>query len=145
MYAIRSYYEDLSGFVEMVVFPEVYMASMELLKSEEPLLVSGTLDVGEETCKLMVSEVLSLREVKERQTRKVHFRITSPGLDENQLRALKGILERHRGTCEPLIHLVIPNRSETTIRPGERLKVSATDELMEESEKLFGYKVVTFE
>ena len=137
--------EDLSGFVEMVVFPETYMASMELLKSEEPLLVSGTLDVGEDTCKLMANEVVSLREVKERQTKKVHFRVSSPGLEESQLRALRGIMERHRGECEPFLHLVIPNRSETTIRPIERLKVAANDLLMEETEKLFGYKVVTFE
>lgn len=137
--------EDLGGFVEMVVFPETYAASMDLLKSEEPLLVSGTLDVGEDTCKLMANEIVSLREVKERQTKKVHFRVSSPGLEENQLRALRGIMERHRGECEPLVHLVIPNRSETTIRPVERLKVAASDQLMEEAEKLFGYKVVTFE
>ena len=106
--------EDLSGFVEMVVFPETYAASMELLKSEEPLLVSGTLDVGEDTCKLMANEVVSLREVKERQTKKVHFRVSSPGLEENQLRALRGIMERHRGECEPLvlslIHISEPTR-----------------------------------
>ncbi|BCA80145.1 DNA polymerase III subunit alpha [Desulfuromonas sp. AOP6] len=137
--------EDLGGFVEMVVFPEVYAASMELLKSEEPLLVSGTLDVGEDTCKLMANEVVSLREVKERQTKKVHFRVSSPGLEENQLRSLRSIMERHRGECEPFLHLVIPNRSETTIRPIERLKVAANDELMDEADKLFGYKVVTFE
>ena len=84
-------------------------------------------------------------EVKERQTKKVHFRVSSPGLEENQLRSLRSIMERHRGECEPFLHLVIPNRSETTIRPIERLKVAANDELMEEADKLFGYKVVTFE
>ena len=88
---------------------------MELLKSEEPLLVSGTLDIGEETVKLMANEVLALREVKERLTSKVHFRLTTPGLDESQLRALKEIMGRHRGNCEALIHLIIPNRSETLL------------------------------
>jgi DNA polymerase-3 subunit alpha len=137
--------EDLSGFVEMVAFPEVYQASSELLKSEEPLLVTGNLDVGEETVKLMVTEVLSLREVKERLTRKVHFRLTTPGLDEEQLRALKEIMVRHRGGCEAVIHLVIPNRSETVIGLPEAMKVTASDEIMDDTEKLFGYNVVTFE
>jgi DNA polymerase-3 subunit alpha len=137
--------EDLSGFVEMVAFPEVYQASSELLKGEEPLLVSGNLDVGEETVKLMVTEVLSLREVKERLTRKVHFRLTTPGLDEEQLRALKEIMVRHRGGCEAVIHMVIPNRSETVIGLPESLKVAASDEIMDDTEKLFGYNVVTFE
>ena len=137
--------EDLSGFVEMVVFPETYLASSELLKSEEPLLVSGTLDVGEETVKLMANEIVSLRDVKERLTRRVHFRLTTPGLDEEQLRALKSIMARHCGSCEALIHLVIPNRSETVIGLPENLKVAASDEIMDDTEKLFGYNVVTFE
>ena len=137
--------EDLTGFVEMVVFPETYQASMELLKSEEPLLVAGTLDIGEETVKLMANEVLALREVKERLTSKVHFRLTTPGLDESQLRALKEIMARHRGNCEALLHLIIPNRSETLLSLPETLKVAASDEIMDDTEKLFGYNVVTFE
>jgi DNA polymerase III subunit alpha len=137
--------EDLTGFVEMVVFPETYQASMELLKSEEPLLVAGTLDIGEETVKLMANEVLALREVKERLTSKVHFRLTTPGLDESQLRALKEVMARHRGNCEALLHLIIPNRSETLLTLPETLKVAASDEIMDATEKLFGYNVVTFE
>jgi len=137
--------EDLSGFVEAVVFPEVYAASMELLKSEEPLLVAGTLDIGEETCKLMANEVLSLRNVKEQQTKRVHFRLTTPGLDEAQLRSLKEIISRHRGNCDALIHLIVPNRSETVIALPENLKVAASDEIMDDTKKLFEYNVVTFE
>jgi DNA polymerase III subunit alpha len=137
--------EDLSGFVEMVVFPETYQASSELLKSDEPLLVSGTLDVGEDTCKLMANEIVSLREVKERLTKRVHFRITTPGLDEAQLRSLREVIDRHRGNCEALLHLTIPNRSETLITLPEALKVAATDEIIDDSKKIFGYDVVTFE
>lgn len=44
--------EDLSGFVELVVFPETYTQNAELLSSEEALLVKGTLDVGEDACKI---------------------------------------------------------------------------------------------
>jgi DNA polymerase III subunit alpha len=137
--------EDLSGFVEMVVFPEAYTAASELLKSEEPLLVSGTLDIGEETCKLMADEIVSLREVKERMTKEVHFRLTTPGLDEGQLRSLRALMESHRGSCRAVLHLVIPNRSETLIRPADGIKVAATDEIIDATEKLFGYNVVTFE
>jgi len=137
--------EDLSGFVEMVVFPEVYQAAGELLKGDEPLLVSGSLDVGEETCKLMVSEVLSLQNVKETLTKRIHFRLTTPGLEEAQLRALRQIVERHRGSCDVLLHLVIPNRSETVLALPDSHKAAASDAIMEDAEKLFGYNVITFE
>jgi DNA polymerase III subunit alpha len=137
--------EDLSGFVELVVFPEVYLAASHLLKSEEPLLVSGTLDVGDDMYKLMASEILPLKEVQERATRRIHFRLTSPGLEREQLRLLRELLGQHPGGCEPLIHLVVPERSETVIRLPEAFRIAASEEMMENVGKLFGYQVVTFE
>ncbi len=137
--------EDLCGFAELVVFPEAYTQAADLLGSEEPLLVKGVVDVGEDTNKILVNEILSLKEVKERLTRFVHFRLTTPGLDERQLRDLREIVARYRGSCEGLIHLVIPNRSETVIRLPESLRIQACDEMMDDVEKLFGYNVVTFE
>lgn len=137
--------EDLSGFVEMVVFPETYTAAAELLNSEEPLLVKGTVDVGEDACKILVNEVLSLKEYQGKNTRRVHFRLTTPGLDDRQLRSLKEIMGRYHGECEALIHLVVPNRSETVISLPETLRLQASDQMIDDVEKLFGYNVVTFE
>jgi DNA polymerase-3 subunit alpha len=137
--------EDLSGSVELVVFPETYAAAMELLRGEEPLLVTGELDVGEESCKMLASEIQLLRDAKEQQTSRVHIRLTTPGLNEVQLRSLKQIVQRYRGGCEVCLHVVIPDRSETLIRLPKRLKMSASDEAMAEAEKLFGYNIMTFE
>jgi DNA polymerase-3 subunit alpha len=137
--------EDLSGSVELVVFPETYAAAMELLRGEEPLLVTGELDVGEESCKMLASEIQLLRDAKEQQTSRVHIRLTTPGLNEVQLRSLKQIVQRYRGGCEVCLHVVITDRSETLIRLPKRLKMSASDEAMAEAEKLFGYNIMTFE
>lgn len=137
--------EDLNGFVEMVVFPEVYAESRDLLQGEEPLLVSGSVDLGEESNKLMVNKVQILGEVQASQTRRVHFRLSTPGLDESQLRQLREVVERHRGECQVLLHMVIPNRSETTLSFPQNLKVAASDQMMDDAEKLFGYNIVTFE
>lgn len=137
--------EDLTGFVEVILFPEVYQSCSELIKSDEPLLVSGVINVEEESCKLMASEVLTLKEVQERLTRRVHLRLSSPGLDQEQLQGLKDLLQRHRGGCDVRIHLVVPNRSETVINLPPGYQVAATDQLMSDTDKLFGYHVVSFE
>ncbi len=137
--------EDLSGFVEMVVFPEIYQAAEELLKSEAPLLVTGSLDVSEESCKLMAQKIVALQEVNLEQTRRVNFRLSTVGLDADRLRMLRDIVARHRGKCEVVVRLLIPNRSETVLKLSEDLLVAASDELMEETERLFGDNVVTFE
>ena len=138
-------FEDLSGSVEIIVFPEVYAASMDLLKGEEPLLISGELDIGEEACKVLAAEVSLLREVRQTMAQRVHIRLTTPGLDEQQLRRLKEIVQRHRGQCEVQLHMIIPNRSETTITLPEQLKMAATDAALADAEALFGYNVMNFE
>jgi DNA polymerase-3 subunit alpha len=137
--------EDLSGVVEVVVFPELYASSGDLLSGDEPILISGGLEVGEESCKIIASEMMLLSEVKEAQTSRVHFRLSTPGLDISQFRSLRSLLLRHRGNCDVMLHIEIPNRSETTIKLPENLKVAASDQIMDDSQRLFGYNVITFE
>ncbi len=137
--------EDLAGVVEVVIFPELYASCAELLSGDEPLLVTGGLEVGEESCKIIATEVTLLNNVKEAQTSRVHFRLSTPGLDVEQLRELRSLLLRNRGGCEVLLHMEIPNRSETVIKLPENLKVAANDQIMDDTKRLFGYNVVTFE
>jgi DNA polymerase-3 subunit alpha len=137
--------EDLTGSVEIIIFPEVYTASMELLKGEDPLLVSGELDVGEEACKILATEVALLKDIKETMARRVHIRLTTPGLEEMKLRQLKGLIQRYRGNCEVQLHLVIPNRSETIITLPQQLKMAASDEAIADAEALFDFSVMSFE
>jgi len=137
--------EDLSGSVEVVVFPDAYRECAEILASEEPLLITGALEIGEERCQVKATEVVLLAEVKSSQTRRVHVRLTTPGLDIDQFRALRGVLLRHRGDCEVLLHVEIPNRSETVIKLPSNLRVAPTDEIIDDTTRLFGYNVVSFE
>lgn len=137
--------EDLAGVVEVVIFPELYSVCAELLSGDEPLLVTGGLEVGEESCKIIATEVMLLSNVKEAQSSRVHFRLSTPGLDIGQLRELRSLLLRHRGSCEVFLHMEIPNRSETVIKLPENLKVAANDQIMDDTKRLFGYNVVTFE
>jgi DNA polymerase-3 subunit alpha len=137
--------EDLSGCAEVVVFPEVYKAGYEALHEEEPVLVRGSLDVGEESRKLIATEIAALADYQRRRARRVRFRLSAPAVDEDLLGDLRRILSEHPGDCEAMIHVVIPDRSEAVIRlPGD-LKVAACDEIMKDTEKLFGYSVTTFE
>jgi DNA polymerase-3 subunit alpha len=137
--------EDLTGSVEVVVLPDIYAACVECLKSDEPLLVTGTLEVGEKGSKIRASEVRSLKEVQGRETRSVHFTLTAAGLERDQLQSLKGILGRYQGPCISLLHIVIQEKSRTTIKLPESCRVAASDDLALAVKNLFGYNAVTFE
>ena len=137
--------EDLTGSVEVVVLPDIYASSVECLKGEEPVLVAGTLEIGEKGAKIRATEVCSLREVQGRDTRKVHFTLTASGLEREQLESLKGILGSYQGTCSSLLHIVILGKSRTTIRLPDSYKVTACEELALEVRELLGYNAVSFE
>jgi DNA polymerase-3 subunit alpha len=137
--------EDLAGSVEVVVFPEAFQTAAEYLDTDEPLMVYGTLDAGEENSKILANEIVPLEMVKERQTSKVKIRLSTPGLTEDHLRQLKHTMMRYSGTCKVELKVVIPNRSETSIAAAQELGVAASDEFVQAVEKLFGYNVVTFE
>ncbi|MEA3465365.1 MAG: DNA polymerase III subunit alpha [Thermodesulfobacteriota bacterium] len=137
--------EDLSGTLELVVFPEVFQASSEYLQGEEPLMVYGTVDATGENSKILATEIMLLSDVKQRQTRKIHIRLTTTGLTDDQLQLLKHTMMRYSGACRVYLHMVVPNRSETLIVAAKELSVAASDDFIAAVEKLFGYNVVTFE
>jgi len=70
---------------------------------------------------------------------------TATGLDRDHLESLKGIFAAHQGGCRSLLHIVIPEKSRTTIRLPESCKVTACEELALAVKELLGYNAVTFE
>jgi len=137
--------EDLGGAAEILVFPELYKKCFEELHGEEPLLVKGVLDVSDESCKLIANEIILLEEYQKRETRRVHFRLNAATVDEEMLQNFREVISRHRGNCESLVHVVIPEHSETVIRLPREMGVAAGGEILKDSEALFGHNVITFE
>jgi DNA polymerase-3 subunit alpha len=121
--------EDLAGFVEVIVFPDVYAPVSALLKSETPILVTGTVEHGEETDKIVARDIFPLTEVRERLAVPFHFRLAAPGLSAEHFERLKAILKAHAGPCPAFLHLILPNHSDTTIALPESLRVKPTAEL----------------
>jgi DNA polymerase-3 subunit alpha len=53
--------EDLTGSVEVIVFPDLFASAALLLRQGVPLMIAGTLDRGEAGVKLKATEVIPLR------------------------------------------------------------------------------------
>ena len=106
---------------------------------------TGTVEQGEKGAKVMASEIVSLRDLNERETRRVNFTIDARDADSGKLDTLKGILARYQGACRSFLHLDIENGSRVTIKLSDVYKVSASEELTVEVSNLFGYNAVSFE
>jgi DNA polymerase-3 subunit alpha len=136
--------EDLSGSVEVIVFPETFAKAVEYLKSEEPLVVSGAVDIGEKSIKIKAADIVPLSDMTERETKRVLFTLRTAGLGREQLVSLKGVIDRHRGNCRVCLRMELPEQCAVTINLPDSYTVAAREDLSLEVESLLGYNAVSF-
>ncbi|MBI2370372.1 MAG: DNA polymerase III subunit alpha [Deltaproteobacteria bacterium] len=143
--------EDLQGFVELIVFSDLYLNASPLLKGEEPILVRGVVDrgqvrgmgergegAGQETVKVIAREVLPLAEARARLASALHLRVQAPATSSLALTALRDCLGKAPGPVPVYLHVQLPGRSETVIALPPEYGVTPSDALLEGLRGLLG-------
>ncbi|MBX5481750.1 MAG: DNA polymerase III subunit alpha [Myxococcaceae bacterium] len=159
--------EDLTGSVELVVFPGKdgskpvmdkngkwvrgqsrpgYEHWESLLKSDEPILVTGTVqfsnrDEEQATAELIVENIQSLKEVREKRARRVEVRATNDLFTEERLLKLAQLARAHEGATPLAVSMIFPGEAEAIIG-GTRFKVNPSDDFVYQVNQLFGMPVV---
>ena len=137
--------EDLNGVVEVIVFSDLYKNSSLLLKGEGPIFIKGRVDAGEESVKIIASEVLSFEQAVSKLTTSVHLRLRSEGLRREDLEAIREILQDCRGNCPAVLHLILPGQQEAVIDLGDEWRLNWNDQLVSRVRDLLGYEAVSFQ
>ena len=135
--------EDLSGTVEVIVFPDLYKSSHHLLLTDTPLLVAGQLDKSEQGHKIKAVRLHLLQDVKKRGTTRMDIRFTATGLTQDDLLKVKDILLRYKGDIPVYLRLQNPTRPESLISVGRDIRVNLTDQLISEIESVLGAGAVS--
>jgi DNA polymerase-3 subunit alpha len=105
--------EDMTGQVEVVVFPRTYAKLAKLLESEEQVvLVSGRVQLRDETPKLIAEEMSALGATG---PPKVYLRI--PGNDQRLLERLRATLQLCHGTAP--VYLCFQDSKRTLLTHNE--------------------------
>ena len=134
--------QDLKGTCEVVVFPEVYKNALSLMEKDKIIFVRGKIDSRDDVPKILAEEIVPLEEVPKRFTRLITIDLQTTGLDSTNLKEIKQILMRHKGTVPVYLTFKGPKGRRAVIHSGEDFKVKINDSLFEELEKLLGENVV---
>lgn len=155
--------EDMTGGVEITVFSDIYANASQLLKSDDPLFITGKLERGEKGAKILVQghkegasewqmkqrgpagDVRLLQDVLSQTTKKISFTLRAEETNQELLEALKSIIERHSGNIPAILNFLIADRGRAVMPLPETMGLMATDDLKLEVERLFGYNAVSFE
>ncbi len=135
--------EDLQGSIEMVVFSDLYRQSQPLLKSEEPLCVKGQVDLGEESAKLLATQIVPLKSMRQIRSQAVRIQVSSEELNENKLKDFRLLLSRYPGNSPVYLHLTGFGLEETVLKLPRELEAEWNSELESELTALLsGVKII---
>ncbi len=135
--------EDLSGTVEVVIFPDLYKTAQHMLLTDTPLIIAGQLDKSEQGNKIKALRLHLLTEVKKRGTTRIDIRFSATGLTQDELVKVKEILLRYRGSIPVYLRLRNPSRSDSLISVGRDLLVNPSEQLIAEIESVLGAGTVS--
>ncbi len=130
--------EDMKGSIGTIAFADVYRNYMDLLKGEAPLHLKGTLDVGEESTKVILTEVKLLSEVLEMPYNSVHFYVNATIKGSGDIESLRGVLSKHSGRFDGYLHIILPDRSETVVYLGDGLRLSISEGIKKDADDILG-------
>ncbi len=130
--------EDLTGTIEVIVFPELFASSAALLETDQPVLIAGTLDHGDHGSKLKATRLQSLADAQSKIGRQLQITLEAAALSMNRLQQLRELLARHHGPCPVSLTLQHPEQRQATIVLDHRYWVSPTPALQTELTQLIG-------
>jgi len=122
--------EDLTGTVEVVVFPRAYLQNRLAIRVDEVILVKGKLNGNGEDVKIIAEEISTL---DSHLRGELHLKIDSsqsPVLDQVQL-----ILSSYKGESPVFLHL---EKEKKVIKTGEEYLVDLSGPVVQRLEELLG-------
>ncbi|MDI7258290.1 MAG: DNA polymerase III subunit alpha [Thermodesulfobacteriota bacterium] len=137
--------EDMKGFVEVILFPEVFKNASTHLRGGEPILVKGTLDLSEDRIKIKATEVRSLSEWVSSSSKILRIKIPLASLTKSGLIDLKEMISAHQGSCRIFLHITNGEHRETIIALPDDYRVDPSQNFQNRIKALFPSPHLIFE
>jgi DNA polymerase-3 subunit alpha len=146
--------EDPHGRIEVMVRERVLDQHLELLQSDAPVLITGTVRENRERgggeggeppqgtgeMRLVLDKVSPLVDAFRSRTRSVRLRVRLGQVDRQKLVELRRALEDFPGSCPVTLQLLSDDAWNVTM-PTRKILVDPTEAMMTRLERLFGEKV----
>ncbi|MGQ9645519.1 MAG: DNA polymerase III subunit alpha [Thermodesulfobacteriota bacterium] len=137
--------EDMKGFVEVIVFPEVFKSSLSFLRGGDPLVIQGTLDLSEDHVKIKALDIRPLSEGATLSKKSLHLKIPVASLTKSQLEALKEVLLANRGAFQVFLHLTDGGKGETVIALPDEYRVNPSPGFERDVQRLLKSSVLSYD
>jgi DNA polymerase-3 subunit alpha len=131
--------EDLTGSVEVVVFPSLFAKRRELVAADRPVIVRGRFEQeSEKVIRILASEIDTIEGLKERMAKALHIRTPLKMLSEESAERLMSLLKKNNGDCGVGIELLQDGGGRIRIESEQFVRVKPSIPLIQEIERICG-------
>jgi len=134
--------EDLSGTVEVVVFPSIYAGCADLLSPDTAVLVQGAAQVEENGVKILADAIIPMDQAEEKWTVEVRLMVDPEITNRETLTRVHRTLQRYPGPCKGFVHICLKDQAEAVVSMTESLHIRYCEAMTREINTIFGYKAV---
>jgi DNA polymerase-3 subunit alpha len=132
--------EDLTGSTEVVLFPDIFNRYSPLLKSDEPLLINGTVETGDSSVKVIAQDIVTLDSIRHKAVKTIELKFDEASISRQLLGDLQDIVFRYPGECRLLFRMEMSNGEKIVISAHDRFNVLPCHELITKIEALLGHE-----
>ncbi len=132
-------FEDMTGTIEILVFPSVYEKVSRFITKDQLVLVKGRCEVQEEEGqepRILASDIQPIEGIKERMAKKMLIRASKESLNAQTADQLSALASSSPGECTLAFEIRLP--SDRVLLIDSRVRVRPTPDLIAEIEKKCG-------
>ncbi|MFC2169027.1 DNA polymerase III subunit alpha [Acidobacteriota bacterium] len=137
--------EDLSGRVEVVVFPDSYKKHYEIMREDNLVWVRGKFLGEGENRRIHLLQTMPLSSAFQKQAKRMILKIFLPGIEDSVFDELKKLLESEQGECPVLFELETPHAYRIVVKSVEIQSILPSEKLTKNIESLLGEKSIYIE
>ncbi len=137
--------QSLQGSVRVLTFAKVYKKYWELIREDNTVFVEGKVDIkpGSDPV-ILLDDITPLMGLSDRKSKRIHILLDSKEFSQEQCRALKELISKHKGTCELMFHISDQNGYNKKVR-SKSIKVCPDKKFITEFKKHYGNKSIWVE
>ena len=136
--------EDITGTVEVVIFPELYSQCAALLHNDTAVVIEGLVKKDERGDNIIANGVDTLEEARNKYTADARIMLQSDHVNRQSLEALKKVFYRHHGPCPISLTLHFAGRGEVDLEIPQEITIKPCKEFTAEVNNTMGEQVISY-
>ncbi|MCP3901206.1 MAG: DNA polymerase III subunit alpha, partial [Desulfobacteraceae bacterium] len=130
--------DDGQGIIEIVVFPNLYIDTHQLITGEEPVILEGDIQKKENSVNLIAQKIIPIDNAEEEWTASIVVNIDQSLNTIENLDKLKSVFSMYPGKCSSYIAVKSKEQPDVLIKTSDEFKVSSTKDFFREVDSIFG-------